>query len=1029
MATLDILEFLDLGRAKSIQSDSEKPSDSEAVILNEVKEKDFGVDLIYFNTDEETNNSFPAVFLKKVANFNDEIYLKDIAETQRKIWNYKKVLFLYVYSETEIRIYNCSEKPLIVTNDDFDYKNELQEIEINSYQYSDKQQLQELSKLFSRIAIDTGIIWTLEDAKIVRDKINLQKRVDKYLVTSLVNTAEYLRSQGLEIDFIHKIILRSLFLLYLEDRGAAEKDFYSQIKKDAESYFDILDDVTATYDLFKRLEDHFNGNVFTLEEDESISREQLQIIKTCFIRGKEKNNNPQLFDDWKQFRLFNFKIIQIELLSEIYENFLAETDATLKEDSGTYYTPPSLVEFILNEKLPVNNGETEYNVKTLDPSCGSGIFLVESFKRLVKRYENAHSIDNLSDFDTLVKLLKENIFGIEIHTQAIKVAAFSLYLVLVDKLDPKNLWQNKNYRLPYLVNDLNEKNEEKKGKNLFCRDTISDLSSIDELQNFQLIVGNPPFGKLLSPEKDKKGKQKNIREYCDRLGFAKEMVLPFLHKATTFAPEGEIALIFNTKVLTNTNGTFQKFRKWLFQECYVERIYNFSILRNADEKFGGQLFGDATGPISIVFYKKEQTESTSDTITYYAPKTYIRSNVIEGLSIDSTDIKHIPREDCKNPNTKLWKIAMWGGMNDWNLLNKLWENNETFETYLKKNSFEYGSGLHPKENETNKVLIEGQHIDTSKIKRYYNHKENSKYISKEFRNNNLKLFEKPLAIIKEGITNKGIVSGFFDYDIYYNKAVYGFASPDKEKTKSISIIFNSDLAKYYFFLTSSSWGIERDRIVLTEYLKFPYLELLESENIQFEKTNFEESVNLINQENQHFDKNVWEKKIAELYQLSKDNLVLINDTLELSIDLFYKQEKSLALKPVVKEQTNKYAQIISSELNEFLKGQNVFVNATIYSLKDLKSSPLMMIKLSHENTKKDISFSNERIDEELKKLDQYLWKKKAKNIYFRKKLNYKKGDDIYIIRPNQRRFWSQSMAFEDASELILEILNGVHDEA
>ena len=89
----------------------------------------------------------------------------------------------------------------------------------------------------------------------------------------------------------------------------------------------------------------------------------------------------------------------------------------------------------------------------------------------------------------------------------------------------------------------------------------------------------------------------------------------------------------------------------------------------------------------------------------------------------------------------------------------------------------------------------------------------------------------------------------------------------------------------------------------------------------------------------------------------------------------------------------------------------------------------MMIKLSHENAKKDIDISNEPIDEELKKLDQYLWEQKAKNIYFRKKLNYKRGDDIYIIRPNQRRFWSQSMAFEDASELILEILNGVHDEA
>src|SRR5690606_11442352 len=138
------------------------------------KEKDFGIDLIYFNTDEKTNNSFPAIFLKKVTNFNDEETLKDIAETQRKIWNYKKVLFLYVYSETEIRIYNCSEKPLIITEEDFDYKKELQEIEIKSYYYSDKQQLEELNRLFSRIAIDTGIVWTLDEAQFIRDKINLQ---------------------------------------------------------------------------------------------------------------------------------------------------------------------------------------------------------------------------------------------------------------------------------------------------------------------------------------------------------------------------------------------------------------------------------------------------------------------------------------------------------------------------------------------------------------------------------------------------------------------------------------------------------------------------------------------------------------------------------------------------------------------------------------------------------------------------------------------------------------------------------------
>ena len=1066
MAALDILEFLDLGRAKSIQSDSEKLSNGEAVILNEVKEKDFGVDLIYFNTDEETNNSFPAVFLKKVANFNDEIYLKDIAETQRKIWNYKKVLFLYVYSETEIRIYNCSEKPLIVTKDDFDYKNELQEIEINSYQYSDKQQLQELNKLFSRIAIDTGIIWTLEDAKIVRDKINLQKRVDKYLVTSLVNTAEHLRNQGLEIDFIHKIILRSLFLLYLEDRGAAEKDFYNQIKKDAESYFDILDDVTATYDLFKRLENHFNGNVFTLEQDENISREQLQIIKTCFIRGNEKNKNPQLFDDWKQFRLFNFKIIQIELLSEIYENFLAETDPTLKEDSGTYYTPPSLVEFILNEKLPVNNGETEYNVKTLDPSCGSGIFLVESFKRLVKRYENAHSIDNLSDFDTLVKLLKENIFGIEIHPQAIKVAAFSLYLALVDKLDPKNLWQNKNYRLPYLVNDPKEKNEQKKGRNLFCRDTISDLSSIDELQNFQLVVGNPPFGD--------KNLLDTIRNYCNKENFAKEKVLPFLHKATFFAPHGEIALIFNTKVLTNTGGTYKNFREWLFIQCYVEKVFNFSILRKAKKNFGGQLFGDATGPISIVFYKNHQPDNRNDTIVYYAPKTWVRSNVIEGLSIDSNDIKYIPREECQKPDTKIWKVAMWGGINDWNLIKKL--NNSKFQTvenFIVDNNIKSGVGFQlltqkkdtPKYSET---LTSLDYLDAECVNKYFtpNEKLNSvrnaiktsKAINfyKEFYNvNNITEIEQltafrrlgdidayinPHIILKKGLENNSVCASFIESQCSFRDGVYGFYTNESKIDELYKLLsfFNSKFSTYYLFMTISSYGIEREQIMKNEYLSIPFLLndeqglkiieatkelLIKMKSKSFLNNDFEE------QELKNFINENIDSTILNGFNFEEYEKVLVSDAILYNLDLFHNQEKSKAILPATEKQPEEYAQIISSELNEFLEGQNVFANATVYNLKGLKSSPLMMIKISHEKTKKEISISNENIGDELMRLDQYLWEQKAKNIYFRKKLNYKRGDDIYIIRPNQRRFWSQSMAFEDASELILEILNGVHDEA
>ena len=1020
MTGQEVIKQIGLDRAEFVNSEGEKLSELEPVVLNQIK--NFGVDSVYFNTDEN-GNIFPAVFLKKVS-FFDRNTLQEIAETQKKLWNYKKVLFLYVYSELEIRIYNCCEKPLLKTKDDVDYDKELRNIEIKTYLFSDKSHLQELNKLFSRVAIDTGIIWTLEEAASIRKKINMQRRVDKYLVSSLVNTARQLEHQGLEVKYIHKIILRSLFLLYLEDRKATDENFYSQIKKGKKTYFEILEDVKATFDLYKKLEDHFNGNVFTIEEDEYITSEQLQIIRKCFISGNDDTPQTEMFEDW---RLFDFSIIQIELLSEIYENFLFETDPKLKKKTGTYYTPPPLVEFILNEKLSVSKKEKNYNVKILDPSCGSGIFLVESFKRLVKRYENQHQ-EKLNDFGKLKKLLTDNIFGIELHPEAIKVAAFSLYLALVDCLDPKTLWQEKKHRLPNLINDPLDKTLKEQGKNLFCRDTISDLSDISELRGFDLIIGNPPFGLLLSEEKDTKGEHINLREYCNKYGFAKEMVLPFLHKAITFAPNGEIALIFNTKVLTNTSGTYQNFRKWLFNDCYVERVFNFSILRNVKKDFGGQLFGDATGPISIVFYQKELPENPSDKIAYYAPKTFIKSNIIDGLNIDFTDLKYLPREECQKPDTKIWKIAMWGGMNDWELINTLSKDHCNFESYLNNNNIEFGSGLHLKESEGKKVLIESRYADATKIKKYYTPQNNTEPIKKEYRNNNLNLFRQPLAVIKEGITNKSILSCYFDYDVHYKKAIYGFSTSEAEKLKSIVITFNSNLATYFFFLTSASWGIERDRIALAEYLNFPYLELDLNgiEKIPFSDICFDTRNSLLNQEKNHFDFQYWESEINNLYNLSSNDLFRISDTISLSIDLFYKQEKSIALYPVLQEHTAGYGKIISSELNDFLDSQDLFVNATVYNIN--RFTPLMMIKLSFTNKHTDVILSNDFVDDELKKLDQHLWKKKANNIYFRKKLNYKTSDDIYIIRPNQRRFWSQSMALEDASELILEILTGNNDD-
>lgn len=1050
MTKKEIIELIGFDRAKSVYSRDKKNLETESIVLDQVNE--FGIDLVYFNTDEN-GNSFPAVFLKKVQSFN-LINLQAIADIHKKIWNYKKVLFLYIYSETEIRIYNCSEKPLIKTQKNFDYENELKNLELGRYTPADKNQLEELSNLFSRISIDSGIIWTLEETKFIRDKINLQRRVDKYLVESLVNTAEQLEYQGLEINFIHKIILRSLFLLYLEDRGATDEKLYSQILKGAESYFDILNDAKATNKLYQRLEEDFNGNIFTLDKTEKISNKQLQLIKKCFISGNDNTPQAQLFEDW---RLFDFSIIQIELLSEIYENFLFKTDPELKKRTGIYYTPPSLVEFILNEKLPINKDEKEYNIKVLDPSCGSGIFLVESFKRLVKRYENQHKV-TLTDFTELNKILTENIYGIEIYPKAIRVAAFSLYLALVDKLDPKTLWQKKKHRLPNLINNPNDESIKQQGKNLFCRDAILVDKEIEKI-NFGLVVGNPPFGT--------DDLSKSVRNYCEKHGFAKEMVLPFLHKATEFAPNGKIALIFNTKVLTNTGQTYQNFRKWLLNDCYVEKIFNFSILRNAKKNFGGQLFGDATGPISIVMFQKTQPNTPSDKIAYYAPKTFLKSNVTDGLSIDFTDLKFLPRQECKKPDTKIWKIAMWGGMNDWELIERL--DSSIFDNiakFNKRNNIKSGVGFGLLTNKKDKpnyseTLTKIKYLDADAITRYYTPKSSLVNVKKSIKTNkavnfykkfynisdinqmeelsafrrlgDLKAFTQPHIVIKKGLDKNRVCASFIDTPCSFKDGVYGFYSENQiiDELYLLMAYFNSRLSSYYLFMTISSYGIEREQIMKNEYLSIPISLDQKQSKLLIEASKYVlnklKSKNLLENdlENSNIE-NYIIKNIDELIykslKLSNKEIILIQDGINYSLDLFHKQEKSFALLSVLPVQLKAYSETMSSELNDFLEGQDLFANATVYNIS--KFSPLMMIKISFAKKSKEIYSSIELVNDELKKIDTQLWSKKSSNIYFRKKLNYKIGDDIYIIRPNQRRFWSQSMAFEDASELIIEILNG-----
>src|ERR1041384_4765669 len=85
---------------------------------------------------------------------------------------------------------------------------------------------------------------------------------------------------------------------------------------------------------------------------------------------------------WQQY---SFDAIPLELISSIYEEFVTKVK---KKRAGTVYTPPHVVDFVLDEVLPWD--DRAWNVRILDPACGSGIFLVKAFQRLVHRWRLAN---------------------------------------------------------------------------------------------------------------------------------------------------------------------------------------------------------------------------------------------------------------------------------------------------------------------------------------------------------------------------------------------------------------------------------------------------------------------------------------------------------------------------------------------------------------------------------------------------------------------------------------------------------------
>lgn len=149
------------------------------------------------------------------------------------------------------------------------------------------------------------------------------------------------------------------------------------------------------------------------------------------FKGNDLGNGQSVL-----FDVYDFSIIPIEFISNIYETFLSTKN---KRNKGIYYTPLFLVDYII-ENTVLDKLKDSDTCKILDPSCGSGIFLVESLRKLIEKQDFVNS-------EILNSLVEDNIFGIDIDENAINISIFSIYITLLDYVEDFN-----NFKFPLLKN-------------------------------------------------------------------------------------------------------------------------------------------------------------------------------------------------------------------------------------------------------------------------------------------------------------------------------------------------------------------------------------------------------------------------------------------------------------------------------------------------------------------------------------------------------------------------------------------------
>lgn len=312
---------------------------------------------------------------------------------------------------------------------------------------------------------------------------------------------------------------------------------------------------------------------------------------------------------------YEFSAMPADILGRVYEQFLGEEiilrdgralveeKPEVRRAGGVYYTPEPIVNYIVETTVgPLLEGSTPAKVagvKVVDPSCGSGSFLIAAYQYIIDWHVDYYTprrnlarkhLESTLDGGLRLKtserrrILLDNIFGVDIDRQAVEVTKLSLLLKLIEGQVQSE------FELGRLLPDLD--------KNIRCGNSLididfempleptdreqTDLNPFSWSENFpeifrqggfDAVIGNPPYLNIDSVWGRRDPRLRYIKDTYPSIHTDKtDILFYFLAKATQIG-KGEIGYIVSRSFLEADKA--QKLRKWLGENTRVREVLDF----------------------------------------------------------------------------------------------------------------------------------------------------------------------------------------------------------------------------------------------------------------------------------------------------------------------------------------------------------------------------------------------------------------------------------------------------------------------